>query len=237
MRVKDFMQRPIVRALVRALGVFSSVVVVAYVILVFLEMVLASPGFGSPSILPPPTARPVVALIVLCAAVLAYFVTRKHLATDAFSRWSVVGPVALLLIASLFVITSKHNEQKYLAVASADFPRVSAKVLNDDGHEACDWLRGRHWGTPPEIPGRRESKFYGALSHGNYNTAPAPTALVIKSTSRLFIFYTRYLRRQEKARVLTPDEKLKRQVAFVAWYRMCPFQQWVHRPLGGSGSD
>jgi hypothetical protein len=155
---------------------------------------------------------------------------------DAFSKLSLVAPVAVAVIFSLFVLTTRHNQQRYLHDASADFPQASDATLTHDGHQACDWLRDRHWGTPPELPSTRVSRFYSAIAHGNYITAAAPTSHGSQSTDRLLIFYTHYLRRQDSAGVLTPDEKLKRQVAFEAWFEMCPFQQWVHRPLGGSGS-
>jgi hypothetical protein len=236
-QLRGFLNRPMINNPLTALGAVCGFLLLAYAILILLEMVLATQSFPSPSILPPPTARPVVALIVLAAAIRAFFATKRHVHTqDAFSKLSLVAPVAVVVIFSLFVLTSRHHQQRYLHDASANFPQASSATLTHDGHQACDWLRGRHWGTPPELPARRVFRFYNAIAHGNYVTAAVPTAHGSQSTGRLLIFYTRYLRRQDSAGVLTPDEKLKRQVAFQAWFEMCPFQQWVHRPLGGSGS-
>jgi hypothetical protein len=55
--------------------------------------------------------------------------------------------------------------------------------------------------------------------------------VVISSTLRLFQFYSRYLDRQSPG-PLTQSDQIRLKVAFVAWYKMCPFQQWVHRPVG-----
>jgi hypothetical protein len=81
---------------------------------------------------------------------------------------------------------------------------------------------------------RRQNLFYRAISHGDYES-PAPSTSdgeLNKSASRLLIFYTRYLRR-DSGGTLAPAGKLKRQVAWLAWYDLCPAQRKLHRPPNG----
>jgi uncharacterized membrane protein (GlpM family) len=236
--VKKFIdQRPVLNALLTGLGIACAALVGMSVVLLFLEALSATRGvMPSPSILPSPEDRRVVAALVLAAMAIGFSRARKHFNRHAdFSPWSIAPALVVVVVAVILVGWSRHNEQRYLSEALPYFPTASAATLKDDGHEACDWLRGRHWGAPPEIPGRREFRFYNAIAHGDY-AAPDPTSHVSQSTGRSFIFYTRYLRRQSGG-TLTPDGKLKRQVAFLAWYKLCPFQQWVHTPItsGGAG--
>jgi hypothetical protein len=236
--MKSFIdRRPVLNALLTGLGVACAALMVMSVVLLFLEALFATQDvMPSPSIFPAPEDRRVVAVLVLAAVAIAYFRSRKHFTRHAaFRPWSIAPVLAVVVAAVIFVGWSRYNEQRYLSEAMPDFPSTSAATLKDDGHEACDWLRGRHWGVQPEIPDRREHRFYNAISHGDY-VAPDPASHASRSTGRSFIFYTRYLRRQSGG-TLTPDGKLKRQVAFLAWYKMCPFQQWVHTPITGGAGD
>jgi hypothetical protein len=130
---------------------------------------------------------------------------------------------------------SEGREGYYLSTASRYFPAASQAVLRADGHQACDWLRGRHWGPPPAIPMRRQNLFSRAISHGDYESPEPATSdgELNRSASRLLIFYTRYLRRQS-GRPLAPAGKLKRQVAWLAWYDLCPTQRKLHKPVPNS---
>jgi hypothetical protein len=228
-------RRPLLNASLTGLAAACAVVIGLFGALFLLELLFATPSMPSPSLLPPPQDRRVVIGALLAAGVIGFLVARRHRGRDgAFSLWSLASPVAVVLVAALFVGTSQHNEQRYLSEAMPLFPSVSAATLKHDGHQACDWLRGRHWGAPPELPSRRQFRFYNAIRHGDY-VAPMPASSASQSTGRLYIFYTRYLRRHSGG-TLAPDGKLKRQVAFLAWYRMCPFQQWAHTPVGGGAA-
>jgi hypothetical protein len=119
----------------------------------------------------------VVAVVVLAAVAIAYFRSRKHFTRHAaFRPWSIAPVLAVVVAAVIFVGWSRYNEQRYLSEAMPAFPSTSAAALKDDGHEACDWLRGRHWGVQSEIPDRREHRFYKAISHGDY-VAPEPASM------------------------------------------------------------
>jgi hypothetical protein len=157
---------------------------------------------------------------------------RRERKADFKPWWPLAPVVAVVLIALLFVVVSEGQERYYLSAASRDLPTASTAVLRADGHQACDWLRGRHWGSPPEIPMRRQNLFYRAISHGDYDFLVPSTsdAELNKSASRLLIFYTRYLRRQSGG-TLAPAGKLKRQVAWLAWYDLCPIQRKLHKPV------
>jgi hypothetical protein len=225
-------RRPLLNASLKGFAAACAVLIGLCCVVFVLELLFAMRSMPSPSILPSPEDRRVVIGALLAAGVIGFWVARSHLGRDeAPSLWSLAAPVAVVVIAALFVGTSERNEQRYLSEAMPLFPGASAATLKDDGHQACDWLRGRHWGAPPELPGRRQYRFYNAIDHGDY-VAPMPVSNASQSTSRLYVFYTRYLRRQSGG-TLAPEGKLKRQVAFLAWYRMCPFQQWAHTPVGG----
>jgi hypothetical protein len=36
---------------------------------------------------------------------------------------------------------------------------------------------------------------------------------------------------------LTQDERQQASVTASAWFELCPFQQWVHRPINAGGGD
>jgi hypothetical protein len=230
--LKKLLDEPRVNAALTALGVACGVLLVAYVVLVPVELILASGGMQSPVIIPSPTARPVVAFIVLTAIASGVLVARDHLRMqERFRLYSLATPVVVLALASSFMVVSRHNEHQFLDAAAPYFPNESQSALKNAGHDDCDWLRGRRWGRPPEsLSERRLNRFYAA----HRQEARAPTShTVAESTYWLFMYYTRYLHRKSGEK-LTDAGRLRRDVAFVAWFKMCPFQQWVHRPVGGS---
>jgi hypothetical protein len=232
--LKTLLNRLNIKVPLIALGVACGVVAIAYAALIVFEMVMVL-GRNSPSNLPAPTARPVVALVVLAALVIGSLVARGSARRPEapISPASIVAVLFLAIAISVFFYTTKERDQQYPSYASVDFPNTLDTTLKTDGHQACDWLRGRRWGAPPELGLTLQYTFNNAISVGKFDTAPAPTTHSTQSTNRLFTFYTRYLRRESTSSVLRPSQKLKRQVAYLAWYKMCPFQRWVHRPLGG----
>jgi hypothetical protein len=190
----------------------------------------------SPSPLPPPTDRRILAVVVVAALVVAFVAASRYVRREREAGfnpcWSLIPVVAVVLIALVFVVVSEGQERYYLSTASRYLPTASKSALRADGHQACGWLRGRHWGPPPQIPMRRQNLFYRAISRGDYES-PVPStsdAELNKSASRLLIFYTRYLRRQSGG-TLAPAGKLERQVAWLAWYALCPTQRKLHKPV------
>jgi hypothetical protein len=77
---------------------------------------------------------------------------RRDREADFNPWWSLTPVVAVVLLALVFVVLSEGQERYYLATASRDLPTASTAVLRADGHRACDWLRGRHWGPPRRYP-------------------------------------------------------------------------------------
>ena len=82
-----------------------------------------------------------------------------------------------------------------------DPPRaVASEELVSAGDQACAWLEDRPWGEPPDAGG--------------------------VAASTLAVYYKQDL--AASGDVLTSEESLSSQVAFTAWYNLCPFQQNVH---------
>jgi hypothetical protein len=50
------------------------------------------------------------------------------------------------------------------------------------------------------------------------------------------VYYLEHLDAQHPG-PLTQDERQQASVTALAWFELCPFQQWVHRPVGGSQGD
>jgi hypothetical protein len=229
--LKTLLNRPRGRASLTALGVACGVVLIAYGILIPVELVFAEEGRHSPSILPPPTARPVVATIVLAAITIAAVAGIWHFRKrGSLSKLSVVPIVIAVCLAFGLMAGDKVSEHGYLSTVKHYFPNVSDQTLKADGHQACDWLRGRHWGRPPVLPrGEREPPEEGPAEQAMLGPG-YPTMVIITSTLTLYIYYSRYLDRQNPG-PLTQADRLRLQVTYVAWYKLCHFQQWVHRPV------
>jgi hypothetical protein len=224
------------RAETAAVGLASTILAgfAAYGLLIILELFLAK--FGTPKFLPPPGDWRML-LAVLVVAVVAGVLSTVRWRRNPEHIYSVRGlsvfaaaATAVAVVATL--VTHVALEQSYLHTVPA---RIASKsVLLDAGHDACNWIDGRRWGKPPDLPrGDREPPEESAAEAAIYGPG-YPTMVVIKSTRRLFIFYGRYLDRQNPG-PLTQADRIRLDVAFVAWYKLCPFQQWVHRPVGGSG--
>jgi hypothetical protein len=221
-----------------AVGVACSGLMAVTGVLFVLELAFAHRS-SSPSPLPPPTDRRVLGVLgaaAFAAFVVGFLAARRYLRREReadFQRLLSLAPVAtVLIIALLFVVGNRINERNYLSAASRYFPTASETVLKDDGHQACDWLRGRHWGPPPPLSANRgrAQKFWSSLMRGKY-AAPYPVSTHSGSSNVLFAIYARYLRRQSGG-ALTPAGYLKRQVTWLAWYKLCPFQRWAHTPVG-----
>jgi hypothetical protein len=204
----------------------------AYGLLIILELILAQHS-SRPESLPPPGDRGMLLAVFAVALVSGVLITlRWHRNRHPWSDDSVRGlsaftatATAVVVIATL--ITHFALAQSYLHSVPAGI--ASRSTLLDAGHEACNWLDARHWGHPSDLPGIESPEESAALA-----AVYDPHSIVAISTRILFEYYSRYLDRQNPG-PLTQADRIRLTVAFVAWYKMCPFQQWVHRPVSGSG--
>jgi hypothetical protein len=142
-------------------------------------------------------------------------------------------PAGLALVAVLVVsgsmhvygVSREHNYLKYLP------PGMSREAGLTYGHQACDWLAARPWGRPPgpdHLPDRRYEQSRTLVyrpHHVQWHGAI--------STDRLMVYYIEHLDAQHPG-PLTEDERQQASVTGSAWFELCPFQQWVHRPVGGN---
>jgi hypothetical protein len=226
------MSRP--AALVGSVVVGVCVAVVTFVAgwaaLIMVEVVAGS-GDGL-SFLPPPVAirLPISGGLAVVAIAGGLVVSRQRARAQRRS-WGVPVLSGLLVVTLLGGIGlsahayTAHHEKRYLARLHAVADR---QVLLRDGHQACDWLTDRRWGTPPA----RQSD---VLRHGSpYYSAPfdpVDPGRSSKSTARLYGYYVGYVDRQRPG-PLAADEVLKARIAMVAWFDLCPFEQQVHRAGG-----
>jgi hypothetical protein len=183
--------------------------------------------------------------VAILVGLLTFLVCRKR---QLSSRQATV-PAGLALAAVLVVsgstyavgVSHEHNYLKHLP------PGMSREAGLAYGHQACDWLAARPWGRPPgpefihvppgwggigDVRGRRrrqdQSKTlvyqpYRTSGHWHWS----------KSTVRLKVYYLEHLDAQHPG-PLTQNERQQASVIGSAWFELCPFQQWVHRPVGGS---
>jgi hypothetical protein len=222
-----------------AVGLSSTILAgfVAFGLLVVVELFPAEHS-ADRNPLPPPGDRALL-LAVLGVAVVSGVLIALQWRRNPHRYRSVRGLSAVTAIATAVavvatLVTHFALQQSYLDTVPAGI--ASRSDLLDAGHQACDWLEARHWGAPPDISILRphrgpqfsplESAALQAIHGRGY-----PTMVVISSTLRLFQLYSRYLDSQSPG-PLTQADRIRLKVAFVAWYKMCPFQQWVHRPVG-----
>jgi cobalamin synthase len=123
--VKKFVdQRPVLNALLTGLGIACAALVGMSVVLLFVEALSATRGvMPSPSILPAPEDRRVVAALVLAAMAIGFSRARKHFNRHAdFSPWSIAPALVVVVVAVILVGWSRHNEQRYLSRSAALLP-------------------------------------------------------------------------------------------------------------------
>jgi hypothetical protein len=221
------------RAETAAVGVASTILAgfAAYGLLVILELFPAR--FGTRKFLPPPGDWRILLTVLVVAVVAGVLITlrwrnnQEHIySARGVSAFTAIA-TAVAVVATL--VTHFVLEQSYLHTLPAGI--ASKSVLLDAGHEACNWLDGRRWGEPPDLPGGNHQPPEESVAVAAIYGPGSPTMVVSEPTRRLFVFYGRYLDKQSPG-PLTQAERIRLDVAFVAWYKMCPFQQWVHRPVG-----
>jgi hypothetical protein len=227
----------------------------AWALLSFVCLVNAANGLN---VLPSPNSWTLRAVYVALAVLvgLLTFRARRDRELSLRRAWGstpvptpahVPGGVAALLVVSAVVLGSMHvvgvwREHNYLRYLPPGMSRDTGLAY---GHQACDWLAARRWGRPtgPEhvsFPGGRVGDI-----HGRRRQRVQSRALVYQpdhvqwhwanSTQRLAVSYIDHLDARQPG-PLTQDERRQASVTGSAWFELCPFQQWVHRPVGGAGS-
>jgi hypothetical protein len=181
-------------------------------------------GGVHPLAIPPPnswTLRAVYLAVAILVGVLTFRACRQR---DVSLRQAAV-PAGLALAGVLVVsgstyavgVSHEHNYLRHLP------PGVSRQAGLAYGHQACDWLAAQPWGKPSgQIPPRPQARSTVVL------TVPFRTV----STNELAARYVNHLDAQHPG-PLTQDERQQISVIGSAWFELCPFQQWVHRPISG----
>lgn len=201
-------------------------------LLSFVCLFNAAIGFN---ILPSPnswTLRAVYSAVAILVGLLTFRACREW---ELALPGQVTVPAGLALAAVLVVsgsmyavgVSHEHHYLKHLP------PGMSQEAGLVDGHRACDWLAAQPWGEPTypdrtqDIPARRLAYLIHAWRYGKWHWA--------NSTERLMVYYIDHLDAQQPG-PLTQNERQQVSVVGSAWFELCPFQQWVHRPVGGSDS-
>jgi hypothetical protein len=199
-------------------------------LLVFVCLFNAAGGLNDgkePLALPPPNSWTLRAVYLAVAVLVGLLTFRACRERDVSLRQAAV-PAGLALAAVLVVsgstyavgVSHEHNYLKHLP------PGMSREAGLAYGHQACDWLAAERWGRPP--------------GPDNIGVAPVYRPHNVrwhrsKSTERLMVYYLEHLDAQHPG-PLTQNERQQASVTAVAWFELCPFQQWVHRPVSG-GND
>jgi hypothetical protein len=173
-----------------------------------------------------------------------FWLARSWRAREPSLRQAAV-PAGLALVAVLVVSGSMYaygvsREHNYLKHLPAGMSREAGLAY---GHQACDWLAAQRWGQPPAGRGPRDSgRTYllaGRLSTLAYQPLrarlPSPGGWHWAASTRYWLFhYIDHLDAQHPG-PLTQNERQQASVTGSAWFELCPFQQWVHRPINGGG--
>jgi hypothetical protein len=176
------------------------------------------------------TLRAVYVAVAILVGLLAFRACRKW---EPSSRQAAV-PAGLALAAVLVVsgsmyaadVSHKHNYLKHLP------PGMTREAGLVYGHQACDWLTVRPWGRPPGPDHLNGTRAVRGLVYQPHNVRWHRA----NSTDRLMVYYIEHLDAQHPG-PLTQNERQQASVTALAWFELCPFQQWVHRPVGGSQGD
>jgi hypothetical protein len=203
----------------------------AWGLLVFVCLFNAAGGLNDgkePLALPPPNSWTLRAVYLAVAILVGLLTFRACRARDVSFRQAAL--TAGLALAAVLVVSGstyavgvshEHNYLKHLP------PGMSREAGLAYGHQACDWLAAERWGRPPG------AEFIGVAP---VYRPPNVRWHRSNSTERLMVYYLEHLDAQHPG-PLTQNERQQASIAAVAWYELCPFQQFVHRPVGGSGGD
>jgi hypothetical protein len=203
----------------------------AWGLLVFVCLFNAAGGLNDgkePLALPPPNSWTLRAVYLAVAILVGLLTFRACRARDVSFRQAAL--TAGLALAAVLVVSGstyavgvshEHNYLKHLP------PGMSREAGLAYGHQACNWLAAERWGRPPG------AEFIGVAP---VYRPPNVRWHRSNSTERLMVYYLEHLDAQHPG-PLTQNERQQASIAAVAWYELCPFQQFVHRPVGGSGGD
>jgi hypothetical protein len=215
-------------AVIVAVGVW----LLAEAAVVLVELLLAG---ERPSPLPPPTSWWVRGPLFLVAAAAGVWTFHRRLRRPVYGDGREPGTPVLVALGVLAVVLASQqayayaHERQYLSdydkhghLSDIETSGYRSADVLADGHAACDWLRAKRWGEP-----------LGAESAERSVQANWAPAVPIKSTAWLYAQYVFHLAQQAPGPMTARDER-RAQVGIIAWYDLCPFQQWVHRPVYGS---
>jgi hypothetical protein len=202
----------------------------AWGLLVFVCLFNAAGGLNDgkePLALPPPNSWTLRAVYLAVAILVGLLTFRACRARDVSFRQAAL--TAGLALAAVLVVSGstyavgvshEHNYLKHLP------PGMSREAGLAYGHQACNWLAAERWGRPPG------AEFIGVAP---VYRPPNVRWHRSNSTERLMVYYLEHLDAQHPG-PLTQDELQQASVTAVAWFELCPFQQWVHRPVS-DGND
>lgn len=212
-------------------GVVSAVLVfcLGWGLLNVVELFAASPG---PSWLPPPGSLWLSGPLAIAAVAVGLKEFRAEPDWRDPLAWRPGMTIALTVVvvgALSYVAYQDFRGQDYLSYVSAN--TVDSQTALAAGDEACDWLADQRWGQLDEGTRTLSSgEFARALDQSGRHDRPR----LINSTQAHYANYLDHLY-AESSGALAGESRVQAQVALVAWYRLCPYQQWVHRPVGGRG--
>jgi hypothetical protein len=189
-------------------------------------------GDGDPLNIPSPNSW-TLRTVYLAVAILVGLRTFRACRERELSLRQAAVPTGLALAAVLVVSGSTYavgvsHERNYLEHLPPGMSREAGLVA---GHQACDWLAAQRWGRPAgpdHLDGPSARTLVYQPDHVRWHWA--------NSTDRLVVYYIDHLDAQQPG-PLTQNERQQASVTAVAWFELCPFQQWVHRPVSGGGSD
>ena len=184
---------------------------------------VAAASYGRESVVPPPGSWTLRAVYVTAALAAGWWVTRRGWARTARrprieAAFAAVTLITVCLISGTVAEVHRHN------FLSALPPGQDHEAALRAGHQACDWLAAQRWGRPPgpeHLQQARDIMYYPPLARWQ----------VANSTDRLLSYYLRHVDAEQPG-PLTSTERVRVQYAELAWFELCPFQQFVHRPVG-----
>ena len=211
-----------------------SVAVVAYLVCWGVGYVvnLTAAG-GGVSVVPTPGSWPMRGVYLACAVAVGWWAIRHQWGlTSSVRGTALFAAVVLAGVCTLSGAVAEMDRHDFLVRLPAGADETAALRA---GHQACDWLAAHRWGRPAG-PEHLESRAERRALRLMYRPPSRMTRSWhgANSTTRLLVYYVWQVNREQPG-ALTTSERLRLRYTELAWYELCPFQQWVHRPVGGSG--
>lgn len=185
---------------------------------------------GARSRLPPPASWQMRLLflgVAVCIGVVAGMASR-HWGDAREGAW-VAGRLAMVAVmiaaAPAFLIGIVHEGQFVARLPPGADTGSSLRYA----HQACNWLATQRWGRSPgpeQLAKRRIQSVIGAIWE-----PPGGKDQLSNSAKRLEVYYVEHVD-SASAAPLTQDERAQVKFTSLAWMQLCPFQLWVHHPIG-----